>query len=278
LSVPYALYTKTASTSADAVKITGDQSIAGVKIFTGTINANNTNITNVATPINTNDAVNKAYVDELLVRIQQLEDNAIRLGNYYVADVEGNLYGVKKIGNQVWMGVNLMTTKFNNGDSIPNVRDNTVWAGLTTAACSYLNNDSIDNAQSNGALYNYYAVMDSRKICPTGWHVPTENDWAMLDTLLGGIKVAGGKMKYTGIWNYPNTGASNSVLFTAFPTGYRNIIGQFSDFGISGNWWISPVSSSNHGWSHSLYYNSAADTYNQSPPLNVGYSVRCIQD
>ena len=90
-----------------------------------------------------------------------------------VKDIDGNVYHTVTIGTQIWMVENLKTTKYRNGDGIPNVTDNTQWGNLTTwAYCNY-NNDAA-NGTKYGKLYNWYAVNDSRNIAPTGWHVPTD--------------------------------------------------------------------------------------------------------
>jgi len=91
-----------------------------------------------------------------------------------------------------------MTTKYNNGDPISNVKDNIAWSGLTTCAYCFYNNDSINYASNYSALYNYYVIRDNRNICHRGWHLPTAADWEELVATLGGADVAGGKLKYTG--------------------------------------------------------------------------------
>ena len=94
-------------------------------------------------------------------------------------DIDGNIYHTVTIGTQTWMLENLKTTKFRNGESIPNVTDNAAWAGLTSAAwCDYDN--SASNGNIFGHLYNWYAATDSRNIAPAGWHVPTLAEWDIL--------------------------------------------------------------------------------------------------
>jgi uncharacterized protein (TIGR02145 family) len=122
-----------------------------------------------------------------------------------VTDIDGNVYNTVKIGNQVWLKENLKVTKYNNGDPIQLVTDVSAWTALTGAAyCNYNNVESI--AQEYGRMYNYYTVVDERKLCPSGTHVPNDKDWEVLSDYLGGMKVAGGKMKEPGTkhWRSPN--------------------------------------------------------------------------
>jgi len=97
-----------------------------------------------------------------------------------VSDYDGNIYNTVIIGTQCWMKENLKTTKYNDGTSIPNISDNTAWSGLTDGAyCDYENDPS--NSVIYGKLYNFYAVKNALKICPTGWHVPSDGEWNVLD-------------------------------------------------------------------------------------------------
>ena len=99
-----------------------------------------------------------------------------------VKDADGNKYNTVKIGNQVWMVENLKTTKYNDGTEILNVTSDTQWANLTTGAyCNYDNLES--NAEIYGRLYNWYAV-NTGKLAPAGWHVPTDDDWIILENYL----------------------------------------------------------------------------------------------
>ena len=143
-----------------------------------------------------------------------------------VIDIDGNKYRTVIIGNQEWMGENLKVTKYNDGTTIPNVKDNTlsVWKYDTVGAWSYYNNDSTLNTKY-GKLYNWFTTNKIangyKNICPVGWHIPTYSELTILTDNLGGEKVAGGKMKEVGTinWSSPNTDATNSSLFSAFPGG-----------------------------------------------------------
>jgi uncharacterized protein (TIGR02145 family) len=196
-----------------------------------------------------------------------------------VRDIDGNVYHTVTIGSQVWMVENLKTTKYRNGDPIPNVTDNTAWSNLTTGAyCNYNNNS--DNATTYGRLYHWYAVTDSRNIAPAGWHIPTDAEWTTLTTYLGGENVSGGKLKETGTahWLSPNTGATNETGFTSLPGGYRSNYGAFYDIGHIAYWWSSTESSMTTAWCRSMYYNTSNVLRSGGLKENAGFSVRCVKD
>jgi uncharacterized protein (TIGR02145 family) len=149
-----------------------------------------------------------------------------------VTDIDGIQYVTVIIGGQEWMSENLKTSKYSNGDLLPNVKGDTQWANLNTNAWSYWANDS-QYENSYGKLYNWYTAADPRNVCPTGWHVPMQDEWSTLINYLdpnanGGSVVpntaAGGKMKSTGLqhWNSPNLGATNESGFSGLPGGSRN--------------------------------------------------------
>jgi uncharacterized protein (TIGR02145 family) len=199
-----------------------------------------------------------------------------------VTDIDGNVYHTIIIGTQTWLVENLKSTKYRNGDSIPNILDNTTWDNLTTGAyCDYENNPI--NA-ATGRLYNWYAVNDGRNIAPLGWHVPSDGEWTTLINYLGGASVAGGKLKEAGTshWTTPNQGATNSSGFTAIAVGFR-----FNDndglglrYGGVNNhtkYWSVTQENTEKAWTRGLdFYLSAIqrDSYR----MNNGYSVRCIKD
>ena len=202
-----------------------------------------------------------------------------------VKDIEGNVYKTVTVGKQVWMKENLKTTKYNDGKAIPVVTDDKAWEALTTPAYCWYKNDARANKKTYGALYNWYAV-NTNKLCPGGWHVPTDEEWRTLTTYLGGEAVAGGKLKETDTthWESPNTGATNESGFTALSSGSRNHAGSFD---ISGSnalffrsnacWWSSSGQYDFNAYYRRLY-NRLNEIYSSLSVKQSGYSVRCLRD
>jgi uncharacterized protein (TIGR02145 family) len=194
-----------------------------------------------------------------------------------VTDIDGNSYHYVTIGTQTWMAENLKTTRFNNGTTIPLVIEDTVWAALTTPGyCWY--NDSVSYGATYGALYNWYAV-SSGKLAPTGWHVPTDSEWTVLFTFLGGTNVAGGKLKETGTahWDSPNTGATDEYGFTALPGGWRMFLGSFYYVGSLGYLWSATAHDATSAQdlafvSDNTYVGRYFNAY------QCGLGVRCVRD
>jgi uncharacterized protein (TIGR02145 family) len=195
-----------------------------------------------------------------------------------VTDIDGNVYHTITIGKQVWMVENLKTTKYNDGTSIPLITDGTVWANSTTPGYCWYNNDAATYKTTYGALYNWYAV-NTGKLCPTGWHVPTDAEWTTLTDYLGGEGVAGEKLKEAGTthWQSPNTGATNETGFTALPGGFRSFSGAFNYFGDIGFWWSSTEYSTNDAWHRVMYYD-ISDVSRLNNSKSFGFSVRCLRD
>ena len=187
-----------------------------------------------------------------------------------LVDIEGNEYSFISIGSQVWMTENLRVTKYNDGTPIQNVTDNSAWTQLTSGAYCWYNND-INNKATYGALYNQFAI-STKKLCPIGWHVPSDAEWTTLTNFLGGENIAGGKMKSTAGWDNPNTGATNSSGFTGLSGGRRSNTGSFDDIGIVGDWW-----SSNPYHHMSLYYDKQ-NIELTAAQYRRGKSIRCIKD
>jgi len=195
-----------------------------------------------------------------------------------VTDRDGNIYNTVRIGTQVWLKQNLKTTKYNDGTSIPNITVNTDWQAVTTPGyCWYNNNVSYKSVY--GALYNWYSV-NTAKLCPTGWHVPTDAQWTTLATYLGGESVAGGKLKEAGTthWISPNTGATNSSGFTALPGGYRDGTGPYYIIGYNGYWWSSTqYSTTPNAWNRSIPFGST-NVFRNLDQERHGFSVRCLRN
>jgi uncharacterized protein (TIGR02145 family) len=205
-------------------------------------------------------------------------------------DVDGNVYTTVTIGTQVWMAENLKTTKYRNGNAIPTNLTDAAWGATTTGAYAIYNNDAANNT-IYGKLYNWYAVADSRNLCPVGWHVPSDGEWKTLEIslgmsttdadLTGGRGTAqnvGGKLKSTStLWTTPNTGATNESGFSALPGGYRSYSGSYFVSGGYGYWWSSTEYSSTNAWFRYLGYDYGSS--NRSVNLKqVGFSVRCLRD
>jgi uncharacterized protein (TIGR02145 family) len=199
-------------------------------------------------------------------------------GTSTVSDVDGNNYNTVQIGAQCWTQSNLKVSKYRNGDNIPTGLSNSAWENTTAGAyAAYDNNPGNDGLYGN--LYNHYAVMNKKGLCPMGWHVPTDGEWTNLETFLGG---SGGALKSTatqptpGGWNSPNTGATNSSGFSAEPGGWRSYSGGFHFVGFSGYWWSSSLSGPN-AWRRGLNSNHGIVNRNANDHL-YGFSVRCLRD
>jgi uncharacterized protein (TIGR02145 family) len=187
-------------------------------------------------------------------------------------------YTSLNIGFQQWMDKNLDVTTYSNGDPIPYVTNPTAWAALTTGAWCYYNNDPSNNC-IYGKLYNWYAVNDPRGLAPVGWHVPTDTEFATLITVLGGLSVAGGKMKVTGTatWLSPNTGATNTSGWAGLAGGLRNWSGPFIDVGYISFWWSSTQGSADLAWARFLNYNHDNASGGNFTKAS-GFYVRCVRD
>ncbi len=200
------------------------------------------------------------------------------------SDIDGNIYEFMKIGDQWWMTENLRTTYLNDSTSIPLVSDTTEWVELITPGYCWYGNDMETNSEY-GAMYNYYSI-ETEKLCPDAWHVPTSEEWQILANYLGGRDVAGGKLKESGMvhWNGPNTGATNESEFNGLPGGFRSQIdGAFYWMNQGSEWWEIGESTNLNGISvNVLAYDTAALHVNYLPPndtaKNRGVYVRCIKD
>jgi uncharacterized protein (TIGR02145 family) len=205
-----------------------------------------------------------------------------------VSDIDGNLYKTIQIGSQVWLAENLKTTKYNDGAPIPDVTDQIEWQNRRSDAYCWYNNAASSFKAVYGALYNWYAV-NTAKLCPSGWHVPTLDEWKILAAYLGGEAVAGGKLKETGTgrWLSPNAGATNSSGFAAVPAGLRDK--SYFWINVMSKWWSSDQDTTNMNFGVDNYfpdpiYNSlilrenGSDFYIGSSLLSTGQSVRCVMD
>ncbi|HAM11581.1 MAG: hypothetical protein A2X05_15495 [Bacteroidetes bacterium GWE2_41_25] len=201
-----------------------------------------------------------------------------------VEDIDGNIYKTVTIGTQIWMAENLKATKFNDGTEIPLAKadanewaDHTVAASTTPAYCWLYDSASVYKDRY-GAFYNGFTVIKDN-LCPDGWHVPSDQDWTILITYLGGEVDAGGKLKETGTanWNEPNNGATNETGFTARAGG------SISDNGSNwynksyAFWWSSTVDNEKYLWTRNINFNGS-NIIRSYAEMQAGNSVRCIKD
>jgi uncharacterized protein (TIGR02145 family) len=239
--------------------------------------------------------------DALQSQINMLK-NSLAAGGV-VADYENNVYNTIKIGTQVWMAENLKTTKYNDGTAIPNITVDATWMAATAGAYSDYNNTP-SNSTTYGRLYNWYAVDNNsttrvasnggKNVCPTGWHVPTDAEWATLTDYLtnngygyqGSGSDIGKSMATTFGWNTnPTAGnigndqtSNNSSGFSGLPGGYRKAdTGTFFGMGFGGYWWSSPAMDASSSWNRTLFLNFP-NVYRYGGIKTHGHSVRCLKD
>ncbi len=232
-------------------------------------------------------AINKngvAYSNELTITTKQFP--VINYGA--VTDVEGNVYKTVQIGEQNWMAENLKTTLYNDGSPIPHITNNLEWSRLTQGAYCWYDNDMETHKNEYGALYNYYAVIDGRNLCPSGWHVPSDSEFDELTSCENQyesceeyhrhcfIKEAGNAH-----WFYPYN--TNETGFTGLPGGFRQALdyddkelyGLFR--GVGGYGFLWPID----GEYFCLSTNDNVTLGNEAgfihSPMN-GYSVRCLEN
>jgi uncharacterized protein (TIGR02145 family) len=192
-------------------------------------------------------------------------------------DYDGNEYETIKIGTRVWLATNLKVTHYSNGDSITNIHENKAWCKQSSGAyCIYGN--SSDNSHAYGMLYNWYAVTDSRSLCPADWHVSNDADWAEIEKLLGGESIAGQKLKARIL---PLDGISGQIQtdgFYARMGGGRNSdSGEFCDLGISGGWWGTGSDLKRKGSDRGID-NDNNSIYKFKAFEQDGFSVRCVKN
>jgi uncharacterized protein (TIGR02145 family) len=207
-------------------------------------------------------------------------------GDPFMDSRDGKVYATIQIGTQCWMAENLNIGTMINGSS-SQTNNGTIE--------KYCYNNSTANCDTYGGLYQWDEMMQyvntegTQGICPTGWHIPTDDEWKTMEMYLGMTQVQadavgwrgtdeGGKLKETGIthWSSPNTGATNSSGFTGLPGGYRHSNGTFYVLAGYAYLWSSSESGS-YAWYRYLYFNNA-QVYRYFDNKSYGFSVRCVRD
>lgn len=198
-----------------------------------------------------------------------------------VTDIDRNQYRTIQVGDQVWMAENLRTTRYANGDSIPNIQNAQEWSFLKTGAWAHYKNDA-SYESVYGKYYNWCVSADPRHVCMTGWHVPTDAEWMELLNFLGGIEVAAPKMKSS--WENQWVGSideiSNSSGLSILPAGKRGLSGDFNLMTHRAPFWTTQSNSSNPEWglSYELFWNSDQVGRFNADDKYYGHCIRCIQD
>jgi uncharacterized protein (TIGR02145 family) len=237
--------------------------------------------TKILTAINDTIRIRKDGYSDCMVPVHTSDTSGVSVKMHLVltvTDADGNVYHTVKLGTQTWTVENLKTTKFNDGTSIPLVPDGTAWLNLATPGYCWYNNDATTNKATYGALYNWYAV-NTGKLAPAGWHIPTDAEWDILSVYLGGNNVSGGKLKEFGTahWNSPNAGVTNESGFSALPGGCRLNDGNFFGIGGYGSWWGATDFGASYAYNRSLGYDhdylDRIDYYK-----SCGFSVRLLRD
>ncbi|MFZ4414144.1 MAG: FISUMP domain-containing protein [Bacteroidales bacterium] len=235
--------------------------------------------TAITMPYNLGDLIlYKAYSGNYVSILTDIvsESKTINFNFVECKDVDGNYYSTVTVGTQVWMAENLKTSRYRNNITITDKTNLSTWGTSTTEASSDYATPS--NSTTYGKLYNWYAASSSNNLAPLGWHIPADADWTTLSDFLGGLNLAGNKLKENGNshWATANTTATNSTGFTAIPGGSRSTDNTVYDIGNIGYWWSSTEgTSTNNAWYRSLS--------NQNGTVTRGYfsksggmSVRCL--
>lgn len=198
-----------------------------------------------------------------------------------MTDQDGNIYKTIHINGQTWMAENLRTTKYRNGDMVPQIMDNSIWSSVSEGAfCNYENTENIDTIATYGRLYNWYTVSDSRNLAPEGWHVATNSEWELLTLLLGGNDIAGSKLKEIGDshWYATDESVTNESGLTIMPSGTRDPSkGTFCCMGTYGFYWSGTQADDSYAWTMKLY-RTPYHSERMPSHMNYGYAIRCVKD
>lgn len=207
-------------------------------------------------------------------------------------DIEDNIYKTIHIGNQEWMAENLRSTRLNDGSLIPLVEDDESWSKLLTPGYCWFQNNEGYFRNMYGAYYNWYTV-NTGIICPTGWHVPSEDDWKLLKMSLGMSEdqatqyfgsagtVEGSKMKESGTvnWVTESIEANNESGFTAIPGGFRSVgPSEYLWEGVSASWWSSTSREVSVAWTHGVSFDESRISRSDMAIKSDGMNIRCLKN
>jgi len=206
-----------------------------------------------------------------------------------VTDIQGNAYNTVKIGNQWWMAENLKVKVYNDSSKINEIflDSSIVWSKTTKGAfCSI--------GSRFGLHYNWFAIKESKKLAPTGWHVPSDEEWKIMERTLGVSQPASDETGWRGAdqkvcekliikasvgWPIGLTEVygTNVSGFTALPGGCRLFDGSVSDLAVTGYWWSAGEKDSAKGWYRNMS-NGNNGVFRYFADKNYGFNVRCVKD
>jgi uncharacterized protein (TIGR02145 family) len=213
-----------------------------------------------------------------------------------LTDIDGNVYRTVRLGNQVWTTENLRTTRFNDGTVIPKVADSTKWQALSTPGyCTYGNTTKNDSIAKFGMLYNWY-VVNTNKIAPKGWHVPSKSE---MDTLIRYLinneyscgypayetDYIGKSMAAATDWDSSSTQSyeiryqrdmNNTSGWSMLPGG-RRVKGFFVGIGNSAYWWVDMEYDTENGYNY-FVYSFSAQVNDARVEKTTGNSIRLVKD
>ena len=279
---------------------------SGTGNFTSNISGLTPNSTYYVRAYATNNT-GTAYGEEIFFTTLERGNSGNKL-----SDVDGNTYNTVVIGTQIWMAENLKTTKYSDGTSIPLITDSLTWLNDKLGAYTWYHND-VTYKDVYGALYNWYAV-NTAKLCPNGWHVPTDDEWISLENYLiangynydgtsNGDRATNNKLSKAladvTTWGHSDNAGSpgntdfankrNASGFNAKAGGYKDFYGSFGFFtsdglwhryeGVDGAWWSSSelVAGAVSVWWReiSTYQTGTQRSHNDK---YYGLSVRCVKN
>jgi uncharacterized protein (TIGR02145 family) len=213
------------------------------------------------------------------------ENRVIRTFDGYTTDYEGHVYSTVRLGNQEWINRNLETRYFTNGDMISTTgtaTTNTEQEDKPVYQWAFqYHEDHPELLDFEGRLYTWYTATDSRKICPAGWHLPSNDEWNVLLTHLGGNTLTSRDIRwgFNYYWDSMLNEGATEGSFGVQLVGFRSANGQFqygSNYGTY--WWSATEESSGNGYS---IYCGKSDIDKVTQSVNNkkdGFSVRCVKD
>lgn len=308
LSVPYALH---AATSADA--FSGDyedlENLPDLDAFIGMEDAQQGDMLFYSGEgwqvLNPGEEGQVLMVVEGIPQWAEVPENGDESGT--VSDIDGNVYPTVVIGSQEWMAENLRTTRYANGDDIATGLDDNEWITTSDGAYAIFPHENVEGVNSEeqmieyyGKLYNWYAVDDSRKLCPAGWKVPDNNDWDILEDFLtseghgeqeGNVlkdcrqvdSPLGGECQTNEHprWNedtWNDNYGTDLYVFSGLPSGYRGNNGFYFANGMLALYWTSSESGDNVAWHRHLSVNGSILNQDNMHQKITGFSIRCIKE